>query len=65
MLNQPEVFGVVWVDNMLGPLTLVKPNAAEAISSARSIRAKGAGKVSNVRAVHVAAGSSTLTELDV
>lgn len=61
--NKPEVFGVVWVDTMLGPLSLAKASAADAIESARSIRARGADKVRNVRAVHVPAGADTLLDL--
>lgn len=49
-MNAREVFGVVWIDAKLGPLTLGRPDASSAIESARSIRAKGAGKVRDVRA---------------
>jgi len=64
MENLPELFGVIWTDNALGPLSLVKPNAADAIASARDIRAKGAGKVSNVRAVRIPAGENRFIDLD-
>lgn len=64
MTDKPEAFGVIWYDLMLGTLSLAKPSAREAIEAARSIRAKGAGKVVNVRAVRVPAGRDTLETLD-
>lgn len=59
-----EVFGVVWVDNMLGPLSLAKPDAQSAIAAARSMRLKGADKIRDCRAVRVAAGSDILETLE-
>lgn len=64
MQSKPEVFGVVWVDNMLGPLTLTKPDAASAIAAARSMRLKGADKIRDCRAVRVAADSDVLETLE-
>lgn len=58
-MDKIEVYAVVWLDFI--PLSLHCSSAAEAIDKARSIRA--AGKVRDVRAVHVAAGSDTLTVL--
>lgn len=54
-MTKTEVFGVAWTDKMLGPLTLKKGTAQEAIDAANGIKAKGAGKVENVRAVKVTA----------
>ncbi|MGX7874401.1 hypothetical protein ACVDG5_018065 [Mesorhizobium sp. ORM6] len=62
-MSKAEVFGVIWNDLALGPLTLTKPDKASAIAAAESIRAKGAGKVENVQAVRVAAGSDTIEYL--
>lgn len=61
---RPEVFGVVWVDLLLGPLTLVKPDAQSAIAAARSMREKGEGKIRDCRAVRVAADSDVLETLE-
>lgn len=63
-MNKPEAFGVIWDDLLLGPLSLKKDNAADAIEAAIRIREKGEGKVENVRAVHVRAGSDSLEYLD-
>lgn len=63
-VEKPEAFGVVWVDLLLGPLTLVKPDADSAIETARKIQAKGADMVRDVRAVHVPAGSDVPIYLD-
>lgn len=60
MNDKVEIFGVVWVDNMLGPLSLTKLNAPSAIEAARGIRERGVDKVRDVRAVHVAAGSDKM-----
>lgn len=59
-----EVFGVIWVDNALGPLTLPKPSASEAIRTAAAMREKGADKIRDCRAVHVAQGSEVIEYLD-
>lgn len=61
---KPEIFAVVWVDRMLGNLTLHKDDRAAAIEAAASIRERGAGKVDHVHAVHIAAGSDSLAYLD-
>lgn len=61
---QREVFGVIWIDNMLGPLTLTKPDAKSAIESAKSMREKGADKIKDCHAVHIAQGSDKLVYLD-
>lgn len=59
-----DVYAVIWIDLLLGPLHLIKPNAAEAINLAQSIKANGDGTVSNVRAVHLPAGEDeTLIDL--
>ena len=58
MLDKPEVFAVIWVDTLVGPLSLHKSDAQSAIDSA-----KGADKVSHVRAVHVPAGKDILIDL--
>lgn len=63
-MTKAEVFGVVWIDNMLGPLTLSKPNAQSAIATARDMRKRGADKIRDCRAVRVAAGSDTIEVLD-
>lgn len=62
--GKPEVFAVIWTDRALGHLSLIKTDAQSAITSAQGIRAKGAGKVENVRALHIAQGSDTLETLD-
>jgi hypothetical protein len=64
MNAKPEIFAVVWVDSFAGPLTLHKPDAASAIASAQSIRAKADGKAFDVQAVHVPAGTDDLVILD-
>lgn len=61
---KPEAFGVVWIDNLLGPLSLSKPDAVSAILAARSMRKRGADKIRDCRAVRVAAGSDTLETLE-
>ena len=61
---KPEIFAVIWHDNMLGPLTLHKPDAQSAIAAARSMRERGADKITNCRAVHLAADSDTLENLE-
>lgn len=59
-MNKHEAFGVIWRDLMLGDLSLATKTAAEAIEAAHSMRAKGAGKITDVRAVRVPAGSDEL-----
>lgn len=63
-MDKPEAFGVIWDDIMLGPLSLKKNNATDAIAAAASIRERGVGKVENVRAVRVREGSDELEYLD-
>lgn len=63
MTSKPEIFAVIWVDRMVGPLSLHKPNAASAIALAASMAAKGKDKIDHVRAVHIAAGSMVLETL--
>lgn len=64
MQEKQEVFGVIWIDNMLGPLSLAKPDAQSAIATARYMRQRGADKIRDCRAVHVAAGSDILETLE-
>jgi hypothetical protein len=59
-MTKAEVYGVIWIDNMLGPLTLTKPDAQSAISAATSMRERGADKIRDCRAVRVARGSDVL-----
>lgn len=59
-----EVFGVIWTDNVLGPLTLTKPDAKSAIATAASMREKGKDLIHDCRAVHVAEGSTKIEYLD-
>lgn len=47
------IYGVIWIDNMLGPLTLNRDCAESAINTAQSMVQKGEGKIQNVRAVEV------------
>lgn len=54
-MTKEVIYGVAWFDHAFGLLTLHKPDAESAIASALSIRSKGAGKVSKVRAVRVTA----------
>jgi hypothetical protein len=63
-MEKPEVFGVVWIDNMLGPLSLAKPDAQSAINAAREMRHRGADKIRDCRAVRVAAGTDILETLE-
>jgi hypothetical protein len=64
MNMKQEVFGVIWTDKMLGPLTLTKPDAESAIAAACSMRERGADKIDNCRAVRVAAGTDAIQYLD-
>lgn len=61
--DKPEIFAVVWIDTLLGPLSLHKPDAAAALTAAASIREKGGSKVQHVRAVHIPAGLDELRDL--
>jgi len=63
-MTKPEVFGVIWIDNMLGPLSLSKPDAQSAIDAARLMRWHGADKIRDCRAVRVAAGTDILETLE-
>lgn len=63
-MQKPEVFGVVWVDNILGPLSLAKLDAQSAIDTARGMRQRGADKIRDCRAVRIAAGTDTLETLE-
>lgn len=63
-MDKPEAFGVIWVDLMLGPLSLKKQNATDAIAAAVSIRERGAGKVEDVRAIRLPEGSNEIEYLD-
>ena len=63
-MRKAEVFGVVWIDNMLGPLVLAKPDANSAIQTAREMRRRGSDKIRDCRAVRVAEGSDHLETLD-
>lgn len=59
-----EVFGIIWIDNALGPLTLTKPDAASAISTAASMREKAGDKIRECYAVRVPGGSTAIERLD-
>jgi hypothetical protein len=62
---KPEIFAVIWHDNMLAlTLTLHKPDAQSAIAAARSMRERGADKITRCRAVHLAADSDILENLE-
>ena len=63
-MEKKEVFGVVWVDNALGPLTLRKPSADEARKAAANMRERGKDLIRDCRAVHIAAGSDAIEYLD-
>jgi hypothetical protein len=58
--DKAEVFGVVWVDNVLGPFTLPKPDARSAIAAATAMRERGADKIRHCRAVRIASGSDVM-----
>lgn len=45
------IYAVTWNDSWLGQLSLIQPNADEAITCALGIALRGAGKVSEVRAL--------------
>lgn len=62
MNTTKDIFAVVWVDRMVGPLHLKKPSAEEAIAAARHMLAHGAGKIEHVRAIRLDA-SDTITDL--
>lgn len=59
-----DIFAVVWIDRLLGLLTLRKPDARQALEAARHIRHHGAGKVRNVHAVRLPAESDDIEYLD-
>lgn len=63
-MSKPEVFGIVWIDNTLGPLSLSKPDARSAIETAKAMRERGADKITQCRAVRVAADSDVLETLE-
>lgn len=63
-MSKPEVFGVIWIDLMLGPLSLRKSSAEEALEASARIRSKADGKVEQVHAVHVEEDSDCLIYLD-
>jgi len=63
-MTKPEIFAVVWVDRVLGPLTLLEKSAAAAIASAQAMRKRGEGKIDDVRAVHVPENKDSLIVLD-
>jgi hypothetical protein len=63
-MEKKEVFGVVWIDNMLGPLTLRKPTAEAAREAAATMRERGKDMIRDCRAVHIAAGSDKIQYLD-
>ncbi len=62
-MNKPEAFGVVWIDCLLGPLSLSKPDRETAIKTALEMRQRGGDKIRDCRAVMVAEGSDTLETL--
>lgn len=47
------IYGIVWLDNLLGPLTLNQPDKESALKTSEDMRIRGAGKISNCRAVEV------------
>lgn len=59
-----EIFAVIWIDHMLGLLTLRKPDARQALEAAGRIRHDGAGKVRDVHAVRLPAESDDIEYLD-
>lgn len=64
MTDKPEVFAVIWLDAVLGPLSLPAADAPEAVEKAAGIRARGASLVRDVRAVRIPPGLDTLETLD-
>lgn len=63
MTHKPEIFAVIWLDAMLGRLSLHRDSATAAIELAQSIRVRGGDKVAKVRAVHLSS-EDVLTVLD-
>lgn len=64
-LKEPDIYAVVWVDKMVGPLTLKKPSAEEAVASAKAMIAKGAGKIEQVRAIKLTADNEIIDLMEV
>lgn len=55
------IYGVIWIDNMIGPLTLQKPCAESAINSAQDMVKRGTDKIRSVRAVQVTEDDKLIT----
>lgn len=54
-LKVPDIFAVVWIDKMVGPLTLKKPSAEEAVAAAKAMIEKAGDKIEQVRAIKLTA----------
>jgi hypothetical protein len=60
-----EVFGIIWIDNILGPLSLIKPDAQSAIATAKYMRKHSTDKIRDCRAVRIPAEINKLENLEV
>lgn len=64
-MPKAEIFAVVWMDLMVGPLSLIKPNAEAAVADATAMIAKGVGKIEQVRAIKLTADDEIIDLMEV
>ena len=64
MTDTQDIFAVVWIDRLLGPLSLPAVDAQGAKMKAREIYARGSDKIHSIRAVRHVFGSRTLDTLE-
>ena len=64
MSDNRDIFAVVWIDRLLGPLSLPAVDAQDAKTKARDLYARGSDKIHSIRAVRHAFGSRTLDTLE-
>ena len=64
MTDTQDIFAVVWIDRLLGPLSLPAADAQAAKIKAREMHARGSDKIHSIRAVRHILGRKTLDTLE-